>query len=684
MVSTVKRLFAVLFLLMYALHAVPAQSWYRYLPDDAAREVREHILAAGESLELLHETRVRSVQALRDLYVRARQQQLSPSEYLTEWETGVESGDIPLAPHRAALERYEAALNAVREAIAGSPPPVGTSAYAGAQQWLRHGLAAHGGDPREVEALVARARISSQAAGDARRVIDLLGIPLPAEYRNASPADQLLQAIGSWWLIFLAGPRDADRADSLRELGLAMGAVDPALETEVTTVSLSYRVAAAEKASAAAAFLDARPYLNAAGIIGELSAGAGLGAFLESLSRLRRTDLNSLCRTDPAFLFGIETLEHLLRSLSSPQRVRLALRAGLPPSEVERLRGMLYRVRLDVESDSINDAERGMAAARESYRTDAAADDAEVLALFRLEGESFVSGLSPWLDGSSGSGDAYRWAMLSVLSNPYSQHRILNDPERIAEQRLVASFARVLYERFEDEVGARIVDLERVSGPESVESFDRSYAIPGDVDGSVSAAVYRAFFDIAQGDELMGGVVGAGELPPDVVIAWARAHGLTLIRGGAAEDGAAAAAGPAAGVEPGGSAKSPAARAAVWFDLANAAETDVQATGYALRGMSALGGELRAAVLPILVDSGVPSAVIYDPRVDLALGLLDREKLFEVPPQETMRVLRALYPGFFTIDQLFDAILSSATAVADQVRDIEYADRRVTRGGAPR
>jgi hypothetical protein len=653
-------------LLIPALSAAQSPEWTAYLSPEVRTVAREAVISVVQSLDAWDESGRRYDRELRDLYVAARRERWSSSEYRRRLQE-VRDRSPDFSALAGNSERLGLSLGTLRAILAEEPPALGTREFRAADTWLRAVSRRQGARIVAVEILLEDVAGVSQTVSDeaVRAVIADLAFPLPETYSTASPPDQLAQAMGTWWLAFLCRSRDEERADAADRLAAHLQRISPELESQAVGIAAQYRRSAERRGAISGAIRDSLHVITARTAGGSAPGAAELSGVLTAIADSDRADLLAIATVDRTARFGMEILERLLSSLSDRQRLRLALQTGRGPGDVHHIASRLYLLRLDLVRPAIDGARTAVAEARTEFRRGSNhANELLVLEAYRLEGERYVDGLAPWITGgATRAGDSYTWALMSVLSNRYAQRLILTGPGYEDTQRLVGEFVTRVYR----EVEARLADLglriARYTLFDVPDSFDRVYdsdagSTPG---GEAADLVYREFVRATQGDDFIAQAFAAGE--QSVIREWAHTHGLHVTG--------------ARGVSVAIVIQDVVQQ---WFDSANRADNDLQAIGFAVRAVGSLAVAMHRSLDPAVREAGVSSLAVYEPRLFVAQDLLSEDALFDNSPGEVLSGLYALYPGVGDIQALIESIAGDVGTLLDRLADVERADIRVLRG----
>jgi len=657
-------------------------TWVNYLDGSALDGARQAVTTVETGVEAWLAAKIERTGQLQTLYVSARRESWSEAEYRRRLEAAgfATAADAAESGEAQALAAIQAALGTLGTALKEQPPNAGSISARDAVRWLRAAGEILGARMDAASDLIGVVQSQGQNASNAaaEAFLTSIDLPMPAGFGDASVQDQLFQVAEHWWLLFLAATDDDERAQMISRLGAATRSFPAEVSARATDLAGQYRAAAVQVRRLKQVVAAALPSVGARTVVALGTPGSAapgkesLGLLLTELQGASREHLFMAATADAATHFTIGVTERMLVALSDRQAFEVGRVAGLGIGDLRMIAGRLYRVRLDLAETDLGAAADAAGVAADRYRrSDLYQDQALLLRAHTEDARSYLAGLDLWVSGGqSRSGESYRWALLSVISNRYAHHLLLTDPARPEAQRLVGEFASDLYEgtvqRLPDGVAER---LQRDSTIEVADSFDRGYrlepleAIDESEDeydvGAELESIYRSFVSEAQGDgginEIFGSSPGS---VPSMASDWAHTHGFHV------------------------SVSGPNARplrdaALVWFNLANNADNDLRGFAHAIRGVLALASAMESLLQPALRGSGEPAVQIYAPRLALARDHLATAQRFEVSPGETLAVLHGLYPEAGEIEALIGEMERSVETLGDRLADVEAADRRI-------
>lgn len=686
MVVHVKRtvLWMILFTVALADASGQESDWSGYLSGEERRVVRQAISTVDAALPALSAALERQYDLYISRHITARRDGLGPSGYreLLEPET-VRPGASPEEIRGVVRD----SLSAIHDQLRRSAPVAGTSGYWTAEAWLRDVDDELRVPVEPVMDLLQRIQQVGQGAPEASLASfeDALGLPLPDSAVSAAGQDRLFYLAGHWRLLYLSAPGDEERLVLLSQLSAAARSLSFEARDQVDRWSETLRRESAFMEETATRSREALPVLTAAAFAepGELSPGDRdiLESLIDGMAQAGREELVRAAGRTAAVRFAVDVSERLLLALTDRRLHELAITLGMTRAELQATAFRLYRVRLDLYGREFDRARSAAETSMERYRqTGNFADERDMLRMFRNEGTAHVTGLEPWVSGErSRTGDSYRWALLSVLSNRYAQHLILTNPDYADAQRLVGGFVAGLY----DGAIARLAPgvsrvLRRATEAEAADAFDRVYVLPlpeaaltrqestepqaTDAAAVAAAAVeplYLAFAVEAQGDQVSELFTSASPSGITIAAEWAHDHGLHVA--------------VVPSEAPGELLEN---TVLSWFDLAAAADNDMQSFSDELRGVLALITLLEQRISPELQSAGSPALRLYSPRLAAVARSVERVPRFEQTPGETLAALFAVYPEAEDLRALVRAVGRSITRVADRLADVDSADRR--------
>lgn len=590
---------------------------------------------------------------IQDLYAAARRDRSPPAEYADALdEAGIGRPTVP--------EDVVSARARVEDAFALDTPIPGTRAFARAREWLRS-LADGEGYPTGrflslVDAL--QQSLGGLSPADVELLTGSIAVPGYAVPESISPEDRVGEAVLVWSLRVLAAgdpervrllesfSRTLSRLDTELERGLVSG-LDELAADRRELVRLERATAISPPAYALASVLVFADPERTDGLVPGLQE---LVAALESLAAAPLPAAVVVYDRHAHVAFLVDTADSLFASASELQRYRFAERVGLHPAHLRRLRVALHRLR-DAANEPVSPPEPPAAVAGRAAFED-----------FLREGADYVTAAEPWAEGErSRSGDAYRWAMLPILSHPYAQYMVATLPELASTREMVDGFATGVYEEAARRSGVSPGALVPVVVGDAVAPYARVYRTSRQ---AAADSLYDAFAATAQGvEELSRDFAVAYTAGLTVAGYWSHTHGLHV-----------------AVVDDAEVPDRVRARVDDWFALARSADTVEEEIALTSRGLIALRRVVRDELDPVLVASGVPSAAMLDPRLPSVLALLDEAATFARDPLEVRDALALLFdvgPGSAGADALTDAIAQALEAVVTRLRDVEIPDRRL-------
>ena len=659
-------------------------AWIDYLNGDSLDRVRLAVTTVEIQIESWLVAKLERTEQLQTLYVSARREAWSEQEYQRRLEAAgfARAGGATGSDEAESLVFIRAALDNLGAVLADQPPNAGSFSSREAVRWLTEVAAVLGAQVDKVADLVGLVQSQGQNASDAatEAFLTSIDLPAPAGFGDASVQDQLIQVAGHWWILFLCAPDDNARAQMLSGLHVATRSLSAEVSARAADLARAYRSTAAQVEHLKQVVAATLPTVGARTVVGLSTGGSPapegepFGILLTEMHGSSRENLFIAATIDAVTCFTIEVTERLLAALSDRQALELGRVAGLGIGDIRMIAGRLYRVRLDLaETARISAEDAGRSAADWYRRSDVYQDQAGLLLAHKADAQSYLSGLEPWVTGGqSRTGDSYRWALLSVLSNRYAQHLLLTSSIPTDVQRLVGEFASDLYEgmaqRLPDTLAER---LQRDAAFGVADSYDRGYRLVPEgerarsedesEDRSELESIYRSFVSEAQGDGSINEIfTSSSGSEPSIASDWAHTHGLHV----SVSD-------PDAQTLPLHEA------ALIWFALANNAQNEMQGFAHAIRGVLSLASAIDYLMEPALRDSGNPAVQLYDPRLAVARDYLAKTRGFDVTPGETIAVLYGLYPEAEEIARLIGELDRSVEAVGNRLAEVEAADRRL-------
>jgi hypothetical protein len=670
-VVAVRWVTTILLLLLLPFFAVAqAADWSGYLAGDERARADAAVTALDAGLASERAAFAAVYDRLEDAYVSARREELGPAEYAGALTASGLTGDN--AELAAARSEIRGALEEIQRILRSSPPVAGGRHEARLREWLysvNDTLAV----PLEQSLLnladlrTLAERVSPEAITSFVETLDLppSGNQVDA-LANAAVQDRFLLAIDNWQLLFLAAPDDDVRAAELLRLSRAARAVDAQAGREFAAAAAAFRAAlllregAHQIAAEALTFLTASSVSRPDRLVDE--GRTALSALLELLATVETGDLERIAREDPVFAFTLDATGSLLPALSDRGLFALGDVTGKDFTTIRLAVARVARVRHAIAGREY--AAAAGAAAEAVSRFQSTADfeiENELLFAYRAEGASYVTGLDPWVTGGEArTGDSYRWALLSVLSNRYAQFLLLTNPEYAEAQRLTGGFASRLFDRMIESLPPEIRgSLTRLGAVEGTSTYDRVYRLPTDSTGLES--VYEAFAAEAQGTEDVGDLFSSA-YPSGVTIAseWAHIHGVHVTTAG-----------------PDAIADLAADLIASWFDYASVTDNDFQMFVHEYRGVLAAWTVIDRLTAPYMQDAAVSSLVLYAPRLAAGADAIRAVTEFALTPGEALSALFAVYPDADSVGELAAQIGNEIAGLVDRLADVEIADRRM-------
>jgi hypothetical protein len=642
-------------------------------------EVRDEVEAAIDVLEAdwaeQPERRREALRELRELYATARDEELSWREYtealreselFRRWggvsEPGLEGEAGAVQDTDAGTPAQPGPVDAARAVVAGAfveqLPIPGTRSFRGAEEWLSM-LARREGFPvdRFADAVrgIREAASASLSVSESAAFADAIPVPRESLPGNLSQEDQLQEMIAMWRLRVLAA-EDASRIELLRAMRDALSGGLLEADSEPMT---ALRAVEAERERllevrrrlplppAVFAALGAHAFGTADAASDRADALERLAAVLSAVAASPYETSVDLYRRDPQLAFLVDTAEGLFGSMSDLQRYELGRAIGLSLDEVVRLRVELHRLRVR----AVRLPEELRAREVEPPTEDSAFTD------FIAEGTEFVADARPWAEGErSRAGDAYRWAMLAIMSHPYAQYLVGTVPAHEETKSMVEAFSAQTYEDAMRRPGVSGIDMTPIVIGDAIQPFQRVYRVRS---ARAIEAFYEAFAIAGQGvEELSRDFSNRYAAGLTVAGYWSHTHGLHIV------------------VEPSdGVAGRVRARVDQWFALARAASLVDDEISLMLRGLLSVRRTLGDEMQPLIAASGITAVDAYEPRLSAALGLLDEAATFTVDPRDVMSELARLYGA--SGDETIDRIASDLETFVARLRDVEIPDRRV-------
>ena len=636
------RRFPVLFAAFLLTRLVFAQSddWTTYLSGAdraAASEARDLI---ADRMDVQRQRTVR-YQMLEALYAEARAEVLAYAEYvqaLEESGVGEDPGSGPAAAARATISSI----------FRDTPPLSGTAAEASARAWLGE-LAEHESFPaglflsridafeRSLESL------SRTEAG--RLTASLAETDTGVTFLDDLSTHDASRELVSRFALRLLAASPQERADllvsfmqALDASGMSRIAGEFALLTNVPQAGSPPRPAYAPSARALGVVLPT--VFAEADSFPQLASGfAELGDAVRALVSAAPAEVADVPAAEVGFL--VDTLHRLLSHMSDLQRYALSRAMAMSPGELTSAYHRLYQIRRIAARLPEELASLAAPAIREGA----------VYQSFLAEGETLLAAARPWVDGErSRSGDAYRWAILPIVSHPYAQYLLGSRPELADAGEMVDSFVTRTYSaalrRLED-AGATVAPVS-VAG---LLPYHRTYAVDND---ATAEMLYQAFVAEAQGADVAREFARPFAAGLTLAGYWSHMHGLH------------------AAIDPGDGASLVRARVDDWFALGSVAETVVEERTLLVYGVVSL----RRAILDEVESAAVSGALgLVAPRLSVALALLEQAAHFRADPLEVVELLTLLYDAH-AIGHAIAAIADETHRVARRLQS-DRDDRRL-------
>ena len=634
---------------------LPAQSdWTSFVRD--GREQLDEAVRAIDAWRSSRDERVRERYVLiQDLYSTARRERGPVAEYaLALEEAGVGEPAVP--------EEVAAARERIEDAFAAEVPVPGTRTFARARDWLSTLAVSEGFPVERFSSLVGslQERVGSLPSSDAELMAESISVPGYTLADGVSMEDRAAEALSVWSLRVLAAA-DPERARLLESLVRTVSRLDANLDTTVTEnledLAASRReLVELERASSispqAYALASAMTFADPDRLEGLGSCVEELASLLEVFGAARLPVAVVVHQARPHAAFLVDTVDSLLTSASELQRYRFAERAGVSPAQLDRLHVALHRIRLKANAPTPT-AEPSTAG---SATSQAAFDD------FLENGVAYVVAARPWAEGErSRSGDAYRWAMLPILSHPYAQYVLATVPELSATREMVDGFATSVYEGAVRRADVDSDALDPVVVGDAVAPFSRVYRT---AEPAAAAEFYDAFAATAQDvEELSRDFAVSYTAGLTVAGYWSHTHGLHV-----------------AVVDEPEVPDLVRARVDDWFALARAADTVDEEIALTARGLIALRRGVLDELDPVVEASGIPSPAVLEPRLPAVIELLDDAATFTRDPlavRDALALVFGLRPGSANADAATDALALALGAVVDRAREVEIPDRRL-------
>lgn len=585
-------------------------AWGDYLEGALGERLRAAIFAVEVAEADLDASAARQLRSMEQIYVAVRDNGLSPRAARLQYSRAE-------TPGREAAERSRrAALDTIHQILLTDPPRLGSGQWPAALEWLGGRAEARFLPAGEVAKLVADA-IEAVDGSTNREIGTLIEQIVPDASETLPDFDvesRLRVALDLWLLRFFSRSEIEPMVDDLRTHSEALSRISETVSHSATRLAeLFLQIDGAADATASAATVLAYLQPSAFADPGSLSnqAAESLGSYVRSQLGLQRTTRAFVAGSDPTARFVMRMTARMLEATSDYEHHLLAGRLGVSNHGLLALSESLYVAEHDVMGRhlvAITEIERRFAGTSEGGDLNTTSDE---FVRYVEEGESAVERLSEWSSGHSArTGDEYRWAVLSVLSNRYAQYRILTDEGLEADRELVSEFV--------DEVYGGLPESQPADY--AIPTFDR--VITTDAPGEVCADFVRR----AQGIEALPAGMGQ-ELANGVTLAslWCHTHGLQLI------DATTATAGDYI-----------TARVGLWFDLADATMSRAEKYAHTVRASFALSDAVWSAMAHPLSHGDGSYLRQVSPRI-FALGRMAEELVtFEVAPERFLSAVAEL------------------------------------------
>ena len=630
--------------------AAQSDGWTAYLSGAMRDEARAAVRVVDQSIEEATRGHASRYEALEGLYVSARDSALAHAEYREELRRIGAGESLQDGPGHDARRTIASIFRA-------QPPLPGTPAATAALAWLGE-LAESESFPvtafRAIVRSVEQTHLRPITAADAARFSELMTVAHAGSRGSLSPSERAREDFATWTMGVLAAEPD-DRTGLVESLGHALerwssaetrgtrDLIDLFVRSELDRAAL--RVALDPPVAAIAAV---RPHLFA-DAARHAGAHADVRTLGELLTTLTQTDPETVLRLDsPELAFLIDTTDALLSSSSDLQRFMLARAMGLTRHDLQTIHTRLYflRVRAARLPRELDGLSAGPAAAGSEYQR------------FLAEGRALVAAAREWADGErSRSGEAYRWAMLPIVSHPYSQFLIATDPALETTAAMIDAFVSRTYASAFRRAGSAASAALPITVGDGVLPFHRVYRVP---DRDASRALYEAFTAEAMGiADLSREFLRDHAAGMTMAAYWSHLHGLHLVH--APDDG------------PGARVRS---RIDDWFALARVADTAPEEVSLLVRGLLALRRGILDEIRSVGMSGASPSIAIGAPRLAAALVLLEETAAFEADPITVMELLGLLYDSR-TIDEAAARIALDLDRIVRRERDVVIEDRRI-------
>ena len=426
-----------------------ASDWPAYLPPEEQREAERWV---GQ-IELADAFREQAVLARYD-----RLTELTAAARENAADRVTLAADIELALRDPSDITISAAREGIRLLLETSPPTPGTRDLRLVRQWL----ASHTSLPISGQDILATYDEFAQDLGTWMADVTAMSLALRLSVADvlypeaADPADLLGERIELYALRTLA-------QDSLGAAGLVRDLVNLIRDTDssqdsATAVApllvladrLDVANEIADRTPDAAVVASVGPELMADVASAENGVVRAIGSFLRAIA----VDASASARAyrfDAAMMYVTDVLASLLQSASDLELYLFSQASGVGRSELSALVHSLH-------------ATQRLAAPSFYADANGTAFGSAPFVGYLDAGEEALAAAEPWVQGElSRSGDAYRWAMISLLNHAHAQSRLVSDPELELTRELLGEF-----------LDATLREAARVSG---VASF--VYTVPG-------------------------------------------------------------------------------------------------------------------------------------------------------------------------------------------------------------
>ena len=652
MLPPVRPLSLVIGALVFVTAPVATQSsdWTDYLNDPSREEAQTAVRIVERAVDETTSAGSLRYAAIEASYVSARDSLVSHAEYREALRALGVGEPSPDGPERQARQ-------AIAELFRDEPPLPGTPTASLALAWLSK-LAESESFPvdgfRAIVSTVERDHLDPISAAEAQRFSEYITVTHARSRESLTPQERAREDFATWTMGVLAAETN-DRFDLVRSLGRLLerwspadtravrGEIESLVRAELERAALAELL---EPSAGALAAVSAHLFAEAARCPAAHADAEALGELLMTLTRL---DPEAVLQLDsPELTFLVDTTDALLSSSSDLQRFMLAQAMGLSrldlPAIHHRLRLLRARAaRLPRELDGLSG--RRSAPGGEYQR-------------FLAEGRTLVAAAREWAEGErSRSGEAYRWAVLPIVSHPYSQYLLATDPALDVTAAMVDSFVSQVYSAAFRRAVSVVPSAVPITVGDGVLPFHRVYRVR---DREAAIALYDAFTAEALGvAELSREFLRDHAAGLTMAGYWSHLHGLHLVY--ASDDG------PEARIR---------ARTDDWFALARAADTAAEELSLLVRGLLSVRRAMIDEIRFLGLSSESPAIVLGAPRLALVLSLLDEVAAFDADPVDVMERIGLLYETR-TIAETVDRVAAELGGLVRRERDVVIADRRV-------